>query len=89
MGRDKKGRFRKGNPYARRGWLALVEKRFQGDMTAARAWVGAMGAWAYDTPYRAMGWGTFPHPGSPEEFLQRYRANLEGITLNSVTELSF
>lgn len=87
--RTKTGRFTKGNEYGKRGWLALVEKRFNGDVAAAKTWIGAIGAWAYDAPYRAMGWGSFPHPGTPEQFLERYRATLDAITLSSVDEVSF
>jgi hypothetical protein len=79
--RDTKGRFVAGNSFALIGWRALVTQRFAGDERACRAWWGCMGAWHYDAPYRADGLGAIPHPGTPEEFLARYR--------NGVTELAF
>jgi hypothetical protein len=38
------------------GWAGFVARRFGGDPEAARAWLGQLGAWASDAPYRA----TFP-----------------------------
>jgi hypothetical protein len=89
MGKDKNGRFVKGNKYARRGWFGLVQKRFEGDVGAAKAWVGAIGAWAYDAPYRAKGWGSFPHPGTPEQFKRQRDQLVEAISLTNVQELQF
>jgi hypothetical protein len=88
MGKDKRGRFTRGNNYAKRGWLGLVEKRFNGDMGAARAWVGAIGAWAADLPYADL-FPAFPHPGTPEEFKQQRDQTLAGISLGNVEELAY
>jgi hypothetical protein len=87
--RARNGQFLPGNTIAKQGWRGLVRKRFQGDVGAAREWVGAIGAWAYDAPYRAKGWGSFPHPGPPEEFKQRRDQSIQAISLNSIQELQF
>ncbi|MEZ4868117.1 MAG: hypothetical protein R3C14_42710 [Caldilineaceae bacterium] len=65
---------------ARRGWRAMVRRHFAGDEAAARAWLGALGAWAYD---QAAGAGNgvitpaYSHPGAPGEFLsRRYQLSL-------------
>lgn len=47
---------------ARAGWQAVVVQRFGGDMDAAKAWFGAVGAWASDAPYRET-FPKFAHPG--------------------------
>lgn len=45
---------------ARMGWLALVERRFGGDRSAAVAWLTRKGQWASDPcPWN----GRFPDPG--------------------------
>ena len=36
IGRNKRGRFTAGNPFALQGWRGLISKRFDGDVTAAR-----------------------------------------------------
>ncbi|MEZ4864136.1 MAG: hypothetical protein R3C14_22680 [Caldilineaceae bacterium] len=65
---------------SRKGWRAMVRKHFAGDDQAARAWLGALGAWAYD---QAAGAGNgiiapaYSHPGAPGEFLsRRYQLSL-------------
>lgn len=59
---------------AKRGWAGLVNRRFNGDLSAAKAWVGAVGAYHYDQEVRDA-WGAvrpaFPHPGSPSDFRSR------------------
>jgi hypothetical protein len=87
--RAKNGQFLPGNRIAKQGWLGLVQKRFQGDIGAAREWVGAIGAWAYDAPYRAKGWGAFPYPGNPEEFKQRRDQAIDSISMGNIQELQF
>lgn len=47
---------------AKMGFAALVEKRFGGDRLAARLYLGLLGAWASDAPYRDL-FPKFPHPG--------------------------
>lgn len=76
-GRDSKGRFTKGNPYARLGWAGLVERRFNGDATIAKEWLGRVGVNSYArqftvlTPMMRMRLETvYAHPGSPEEFAE-------------------
>jgi hypothetical protein len=44
------------------GFATLVEKRFGGDATAAKIYIGLLGAWASDAPYRDL-FPVFPHPG--------------------------
>lgn len=59
---------------AKQGWQGLVNRRFAGDERAAKAWVGAVGAHAYDRRlfdiYGAIR-PAFPHPGEPSEFRSR------------------
>lgn len=47
---------------ARAGWRGLVNRRFGGDARAAGEWLGALGAWAADAPYRDR-FPVFEHPG--------------------------
>ena len=47
---------------ARAGWLALVAKRFDGDASEAARYIGKVGAWAADAPYRDT-FPVFQHPG--------------------------
>lgn len=86
--RDEQGRFTQGHQIARLGWAGLVQRRFGGDEATCKAWWGAMGAWHYDAPYRAKGWGAVPFPGSPEQFCQRMNQRLD-FTLADVSELAF
>lgn len=65
---------------AKQGWASLVQRRFAGDERAAKAWVGAVGAYHYDQRildiYGAIR-PAFPHPGDPNEFrAQRYQLGL-------------
>jgi hypothetical protein len=91
-GRNKRGRFTSGNPYASRGWRGLVAKRFDGDVTAARAWLAQLGRHAYAR--QAIGGTRFEyrlqtvwkHPGDPGEFLAAWRAQLN-FTLADVDEV--
>jgi len=92
-GRNKRGRFTQGNPYAAMGWAGLVAKRFDGDVTAARAWLAAVGRHSYAK--QAIGGTVFAyrlntvwrHPGSPSEFLSEWRQSLL-FTLNDVQEVT-
>jgi hypothetical protein len=86
--RDRKGRFQPGNQVCYQGWQGLVQKRFAGDEQACREWWGRMGAWHYDTVYRNIGLGAIPHPGTPEEFLQRKRSAL-AFKLEELPDLPF
>ena len=47
---------------ARAGWLALVDKRFDGNASEAARYIGKVGAWASDAPYRDT-FPVFQHPG--------------------------
>ena len=47
---------------ARQGFAAFVERRFGGDREAAVSWLGTLGAWASDAPYRDR-FPVFDHPG--------------------------
>lgn len=47
---------------AARGWAGLVAQRFGGDPARAAAWLGQLGAWASDAPYRDR-FPVFQHPG--------------------------
>ncbi|MEZ4865317.1 MAG: hypothetical protein R3C14_28670 [Caldilineaceae bacterium] len=65
---------------SRRGWRAMVRRHFAGDDRAAKAWLGALGAWAYDQAAGAGNGvivGVYSHPGAPGEFLsRRYQLSL-------------
>lgn len=47
---------------ARKGFYGLVAQRFNDDRDAACSWLGKLGAWASDAPYRDS-FPLFPHPG--------------------------
>lgn len=91
--RDKRGRFAEGNTISRRGWLALVEKHFDGDVAAARAYVGQLG---FHTYARAALIGTpnehklrspnYAHPGAPQQFYAAW-CNRLNFDLSQVEEL--
>ena len=49
------------------GFAALVEKRFGGDREAAKRYLGLLGAWASDAPYRGTYLAVFEHPGPMPE----------------------
>ena len=90
-GRNSRGRFTAGNTYAGKGWRGLVQKRFGGDVTAARAWLAQLGRHAYAQQALA---GTclahklvmWPHPGQPEQFAAAWRSRL-AFTLADVPEV--
>lgn len=92
IGRNKRGRFTAGNPFALQGWRGLISKRFDGDVTAARAWLAQIGRHAYAK--QAIGGTVFEyrlqtiwrHPGSPEQFVAAWRQSL-AFTLADVKEL--
>lgn len=81
-GRNVQGRFVAGNTIAQQGWCGLVQKRFDGDVTAARAWLAQLGRHSYAR--QAIGGTVFayrlqtvwPHPGNPGEFLAAWRQSL-------------
>ena len=91
-GRNERGRFTSGNPYAGLGWRGLVQKRFDGDVTAARAWLAAVGRHSYAR--QAIGGTRFEyrlqtiwrHPGAPEQFAATWRQSL-AFTLADVEEV--
>lgn len=95
-GRDSQGRFVAGHTHASKGWAALVQKRFEGDSVAARAWLAALGMYAYGRAYYhpATGYASFVkecfrvHPGTPEQFLMEWRQRLD-FRLSDVGELKF
>lgn len=90
-GRNAQGRFVAGNTIAQQGWRGLVQKRFDGDVTAARAWLAQLGRHSYAQQALA---GTclahklalWPHPGQPETFTAAWRQSL-AFTLADVPEL--
>jgi len=91
-GRNKRGRFVAGNTFALLGWHGLIAKRFDGDVTAARAWLAAVGRHSYAK--QAIGGTVFEyrlqtiwrHPGEPETFLADWRRRL-AFTLADVEEV--
>lgn len=93
-GRDERGRFMSGHPYAVLGWRGLVEKRFGGDGVAARAWLAQLGRHTYARraiegtvfAYRLV--TVWPHPGQPEQFVAAQRQAL-AFTLDDVEEMEF
>lgn len=87
-GRDPKGRFVAGHSFAVKGWRALVEKRFEGDIAAAKTWLGKVGAWEYARQAQITRRGVFQYPGTPETFLQEWRRRLD-FRLGDVGELKF
>lgn len=46
-GRNQRGRFTPRNTISKSGWLGLVQKRFNGDQTAAKAYVAQLGRHSY------------------------------------------
>jgi hypothetical protein len=74
--RDRKGRFQAGNQVCYQGWQALVQKRFQGDEQACKAWWSAWGAYHSDFPYHGTSIQKFFPPPPPEEFLAQRRQAL-------------
>ena len=87
-GRNEQGRFTAGNQFAVKGWEGLVQRRFNGDITAAREWLSRIGKWEYARQAQITRSGTFQHPGNPETFLQEWRQRLN-FRLSDVTELKF
>lgn len=91
-GRNKRGRFTAGNRFAPLGWRGLVARRFDGDVTAARAWLAQLGRHAYakqaiaGTVFEYRLQTIWPHPGAPETFLADWRSRLT-FTLADVKEL--
>ena len=88
MSRDSLGRFTPGNHYAAMGWRGLVQKRFGGDVAAAKTWLGKVGAWEYARQAQITRRGVFQHPGTPEQWLEEWRRRFE-FTLADVGEMKF
>ena len=88
IGRDERGRFVAGHPFAALGWAALVQKRFEGDTAAAKTWLGKVGAWEYARQAQITRQGVFQHPGTPEQWLAEWRRRLN-FRLSDVGELKF
>ena len=88
IGRDERGRFVAGHPFAALGWAALVQKRFEGDTTAAKTWLGKVGAWEYARQAQITRRGVFQYPGTPEIFLADWHKKFE-FTLADVGEMGF
>lgn len=81
---------RRRSEIGRIGWRALVERRFYGDSVAQKEWLGQLGAWASDQIY--PDWmKVFPHPGSPEEFMAKWKAQKKPLdfALDELEPLSF
>lgn len=83
-GRDARGRFTKGNQWARLGWLGLVERRFSGDYALAKTWLGRVGVNAYAqqftllTPMMRMRLETvYAYPGTPEAFAAAWHRRMQ------------
>ena len=87
-GRDSRGRFTPGHPFAKLGWRGLVQKRFGGDVAAAKTWLGKVGAWEYARQAQITRRGVFQHPGTPEQWLEEWRRRIE-FTLADVGEMKF
>ena len=84
--RDALGRFAPGNTISRLGWAGLVDKRFGGDETMAKQWLGRVGFHAYarmaleETPNaHKLQFSMYRHPGTPEEFLAEFRFSLTDV----------
>jgi hypothetical protein len=94
-GRNQRGRFTPRNTISKSGWLGLVQKRFNGDQTAAKAYVAQLGRHSYarqaisGTVFEYRLQSVWRHPGTPEQFLAHWRQQLASITIESVHELSF
>lgn len=91
-GRDARGRFTKGNQWARLGWAGLVERRFNGNVTLAKTWLGRVGVNAYAqqftllTPMMRYRLETvYAYPGPPEAFAavwyRRVQPALPGLSV--------
>lgn len=72
-GRRKNGRFAKRNKIARQGFIARVQKYFDGDFTAAKAYLSAQCLHNYMMQTGIRRQFAFQHPGTPQEFMQRWR----------------
>lgn len=88
MCRDAKGRFVAGHSLATKGWEGLVRKRFDGDVVAAKEWLGRVGSWAYARQTGIFRSYAFRHPGTPEQFLAEWRKRMN-FTLADVGEMEF
>jgi hypothetical protein len=96
-GRNSQGRFTQGNCIAYKGWLGLVNKRFNGDFATAKAYVAQLGRYSYgkmcdcELNSPVMVWrkyNLFFHPGTPEQFVEQYNKKLD-FTLDDIEELNF
>jgi hypothetical protein len=70
------------------GWRGLVQKRFGGDVAAAKDWLGRVGAWEYARQAQIQRRGCFQYPGTPETFLADWRRRFE-FSLADVGEMTF
>jgi hypothetical protein len=86
--RDQRGRFQPGNQVCYQGWRALVQKRFEGDEQACKAWWSAWGAYHSDFPYHGTVIQKFFPPPPPEEFLAQ-RRQVQALTLQELPDLAF
>lgn len=89
--RRKNGQFAPGNTISRLGWRGLVEKRFDGDMEAAKEWIGRVGANQYAKQAQIFRSYAFQYPGRPEDFVAKRAERNKALefTLSDVGELSF
>lgn len=76
---------------AKQGYLAQVQKHFDGDIVAQGQYLGEVGAWASDRLY--PDWmKVFEHPGTPAEFMAKRRSQrraLQEFSLQDVPEMAF
>lgn len=86
--RDERGRFTRGHSFAMLGWAGLVAKRFDGDVAAAKDWLGRVGAWEYARQAQITRQSAFQYPGTPETFLAEWRRRFE-FSLADCGELKF
>lgn len=73
------------------GYLALVQKHFEGDILAQGQYLGEVGAWASDRVYPEW-MRVFSHPGKPAEFMEKWRSQKRALlefNFQELPELAF
>ncbi|MFN8495682.1 MAG: hypothetical protein U0350_49275 [Caldilineaceae bacterium] len=92
--RDEHGRFTRGNTICQQGFQAMLDRHFDGDRAAFRAWFAQLGRFAYGLNYKRKGkdfdyyepW-VKPcfrlHPGTPVVFMQQWRNCLADVNFYS------
>lgn len=82
--RDERGRFTRGNRIAYQGFQAILNRHFDSDRVAFRAWFSQLGLYVYGLNYRRRGpdFDYYPvwvkpcfriHPGKPCDFMRQRR----------------